>query len=629
MSYKKFIIALIEDDENHIFLIKKALQEFRSIFEVDTFYTAIEFLDKIENEPEKSYDACIIDYSLPKMNGLELLQKLNELNHDIPSVFVTNQEDRKIIQEALSSGAYDYVLKKEGFLSVLPLILLKIIDKHRVQTQKNEYLKNVQNLKEYFEHVINTIPSSIIGLTNEYKISYANLECQKLFFMDPSNLIGKEIIDLFTPDFIEQHDIINKIETIKNNSESITLNQVKFKNIRNEEKIIDIQIFKISTQLNVDLLLFIKDITRNIELEQKLFQTEKLASFGKLLTGITHELNNRISPVLAYSQLLISQSTNQRHKEWLSKIEDSAKSVKSIVESLLYFSGTAKQHNEDININKIIENTLSLFKYKFSSTNINIEKKLSKDIPPLKIDKNQINKVILNIISNSLEAMDDYNAGTLYINTSKINDFCEIIIKDTGAGIPEKNLNEIFDPFFTTKTSQHHVGLGLSTVYNIIQNYQGSIKVSSTVGKGTQLTITLPLTPQEKIEFIQAKPDKDKSLKVLIIDDDPILRDVMKDILEEICKVDIAENGEDAIEKIKISNYNAILTDIRMPNIDGPSLYYWIKKNHPGLEKRVVFTTGDTYDPETNEFLNSINNTYISKPFYINELKDIVKKALV
>ena len=629
MSYKKFIIALIEDDENHIFLIKKALQEFRSIFEVDTFFTAIDFLDKIKEYPDKIYDACIIDYSLPKMNGLELLQKLNELSYEIPSVFVTNQENRQIIQEALSSGAYDYVLKKEGFLSVLPLILLKIIDKHRVQIQKNEYLKNVQNLKEYFEHVINTIPSCIIGLTNEYKISYANLECQKLFFMDPSNLIDKEIIDLFNPDFIEKNNIIQKIESIKNNSESITLTQVKFKNIRNEEKIIDIQIFRISTQLNVDLLLFIKDITRNIELEQKLFQTEKLASFGKLLTGITHELNNRISPVLAYSQLLISQSTNQRHKEWLSKIEDSAKSVKSIVESLLYFSGTAKQHNEDININEIIENTLSLFQYKFKSTNISIEKNLNQDISPLKADKNQINKVILNIISNSLEAMDGHNIGTLYISTNEIDDQCEILIKDTGIGIPENNLNEIFDPFFTTKTSQHNVGLGLSTVYNIVQNYQGSIKVSSTQGEGTQLTITLPLKLQGITEFIQEKPDKDKSLKVLIIDDDPILRDVMKDILEEICKVDIAENGEDAIEKIKIANYNAILTDIRMPNIDGPSLYYWIKKNHPGLEKRVVFTTGDTYDPETNEFLNSINNDYISKPFYINELKDIVKKALV
>ncbi|MCD6460931.1 response regulator [bacterium] len=629
MSYKKFIIALIEDDENHIFLIKKAIQEFRSIFEVDTFHTAHEFLSNIEKKTDKIYDACIIDYSLPKMNGLELLKKLNDLTYNAPAVFVTNYEDRKIIQEALSAGAYDYILKKEGFLSVLPLILLKIIDKHRVQKQKQEYLKNVKNLKEYFEYVINTIPSCIIGLTNEYKISYANLECQKLFFMDPSNLIDKEIIDIFAPDFIETHKIMEKVEGIKNNNDSITLTQVKFKNIKNEEKIIDIQIFKISTALNVDILFFIKDITRNIELEQKLSQTEKLASFGKLLTGITHELNNRISPVLAYSQLLLSQSTNRRHKDWLSKIENSAKSVKSIVESLLYFSGTAKQHNEDININKIIDNTLSLFRYKFKSSNIHIEKNLKKDIPPLKADKNQINKVILNIISNSLEAMDDYHGGTLYISTNEFDDLCEIVIKDTGIGIPEKNLNKIFDPFFTTKTDQHNVGLGLSTVYNIVQNYKGTITVSSTQNEGTQLTITLPIIAQKTAEFIHKKPIRDKSLKVLIIDDDPILRDVMKDILEEICKVDIAENGKDAIEKIKISNYNAILTDIRMPNIDGPSLYRWIKKNHPGLEQKIVFTTGDTYDPKTNEFLNSINNNYISKPFYINKLKDIIKKVLI
>ncbi|MDX9703502.1 MAG: response regulator [Candidatus Auribacterota bacterium] len=628
MSDQKFRISLIEDDENHTFLIKKALLEFKSVFEVDSFFSGQELFDQLTCKDAKNYDAYIIDYSLPKMNGLEVLKKLNSGGDEHPSIFVTNREDERVIHEALESGAYDYVLKKEGFLSVLPLVLLKAIDQYRLNKHRAEYVKNIKNLKEYFESVINTIPSAIIGLNTRKEVSYANLECQHLFFVEPSNLIGKQLSDIFPPDFIHENNLDELIDSLFYQHKPTILQQVRFTNNRNEKKILDIQIYQISTELKVDILIIIRDITRNIELEQKLFQTEKLAAFGKLLTGITHELNNRISPVLAYAQLLIAQEKNPRNQKWLKSIEDSARGVKSIVESLLYFSGSSTQHFEQVDIIALLENTLSLFLYKFKSKNIEIIRDYKENIPSLMLDKKQISKVFLNIITNSYEAMEE-RGGTLSFIVDYSNSACEVIIKDSGCGIPEQYLNEIFDPFFTTKTEKNNVGLGLSTSYNILQKHNGSIHISSEPGNGTVVILTFPL--KEPVFFDTGFEDisQKKQSRVLIIDDDPVLRDVMNDILSDMCEIDIASDGSEAMTKISSNEYNAILTDIRMPGIDGPTLYRWIRDNYPGLENRVVFTTGDTYDPDTTKFLDSVKNPYVSKPFYIDDLKKIIQSVLV
>jgi len=625
---KKFKIALVEDDENHIFLIKTTLCEFKSVFEVDSFISGADLFDNL-NRNNVRYDAIIVDYTLPKMSGLDILKKLNDQGYDVPIVFVTNREDEEIVHEALQYGAYDYVLKKDGFLTILPIILLKSIDKYHSQKQKAEFLQNLQNLKEYFENIINTLPYTVIGLNSDLEISYVSTECQSLFYMDPSDIIGSKIIDFFDPHFLEDTKLISHIKQIMEKGNPVNLSRIKFIDSKRDKKVLNIQIFKMSSEVESNIIMVINDITRHVELELKLIQNEKLASFGKLLTGITHELNNRISPILAYAQLLIAREMNPKSLKWLTCIEESAQSVKSIVDSLLYFSSSSPQQNkEKVDINQMMENTISLLKYKFQSKNIKIVKEFKTNIPELNVDKKQISKVFLNLLTNSYEAME-HRGGELIISTDCEDAHCRIMIKDTGIGIPDDILNDIFDPFFTTKSEKNNVGLGLSIVYNLLQNHKGTIQISSHEQKGTTVTITLPVEKDQSKTFISDIGETSKGSRILIIDDDEYLRDVMKDILEEFYEVDIAESGDQAITKITSSNeYNVILTDIRMPGIDGPTLYSWVKNHYPGLEKRMIFTTGDTYDPETNKFLDSIGNIYISKPFYVDDLRKVVKKML-
>ncbi len=630
MVEDKIKISLVEDNEEHVFFIKKALSEFKSIFDIESFSSGHDLFNHLDKDEDTlGYDAMIVDYTLPKMNGIQVLKKLHSRGYNIPTIFVTNREDERLAHDALSLGADDYLLKKEGYLSILPLVLLKAVEKYRYQKQRTKFLESIKKLKEYFEKVINTIPFTVIGLNYKREVSYANSECKKLFFMDPCEIIGNNIIDLFEPSFLQETRLVDHIDKLLDNNQPITLRKVDFLNSRREKKILEIQLFRISTETGQEILLFINDITRNIELEQKLFQAEKLSSFGNLLTGLTHELNNRVSPILAYSQLLISTTNNDKDLERLRNIEQSAESIKSLVESLLYFSPDKGQQNlENISLKELSDNVLSLLRYKFNTKNISISSHFKENTPDINGDKKQLSRVLLNILNNSYEAMEQ-NGGNLSISSGFDNRTCQIIIEDTGTGISTDNLPKILDPFFTTKTDKNNVGLGLSIAYNLLQNHQGSIDISSEERSGTTVTITLPITLDTPVYDVPIKKDtQHKTATILIIDDDEILRDVMKDILEELYHVETAVNGNQAIDKITLKDYSVILTDLRMPGIDGQKLYKWIKENRPGLETKVVFTTGDTYDPEINSFIKSTGNNIITKPFYIDDLKNVIESVL-
>ncbi len=629
MRDNKFLVALVEDDADQAYLVERTLTNWMSMYQTESFSTGEDFFAALHGHFD-DYDAVVVDYMLPKMNGLEILKRLHELGFDKPIIFLTVLNDKDIIHEALKYGACDYVMKTEGYLNTLPVIIFKSIDRYRCQQHKEAVQGKVQKLKEFYEQILNTIPFAIVGINSKFEISYANLQSQDIFFMDPSDLIDKNILELFDPEFVSDAGLIDHIKKVKKGGQPVYLQRMKFINSKHQKKFLDIDVFEQSTDFGDNILLLINDVTRNVELEHKLVQTEKLASLGKLLTGITHELNNRMGPILSYAQLLMSRQQDKRSMKWLESIEESAQGVKTIVESLIYFSSsTTHQNKERVHINELIENTLTLVKYKLHSKNISIRQSLAKDIPEVLIDCKQISKVLLNIVTNSYEAMRT-QGGELTVSSDFTGHHCRITIEDTGEGIREEIMNDIFDPFFTTKTDKKNAGLGLSIAYNLLQNHNGAIQISSQPGKGTTVKITLPYEniAQKDANQDNEPQEKNKLSNVLIIEDDEILRDVMKDILEDMYQVDTAENGDKARIHLETKNYNAILTDIRMPGMDGPTLYHWVKQNHPGMEKRMIFTTGDTYDPDTNRFLDSIENNFISKPFNINDLRNLIKKVI-
>ncbi len=233
--------------------------------------------------------------------------------------------------------------------------------------------------------------------------------------------------------------------------------------------------------------------------QQKIMESERLATIGQLAAGVAHELNNPLGGILIYSHLLLENlDNNDPKRENLEKIVNQATRCKGIVKGLLDFSRQTEPKVELIDVNELLKAALSLVENQTLFQNIKISKDFTPSPPPVMVDGAQIQQVFINIILNAAEALE--GKGELRIQTGVSDDkhFLEIRFTDTGCGISEENIERLFEPFFTTKEVGHGIGLGLAISYGIIQRHKGTIEVKSQVGKGTTFTIRLPVAKEKK-----------------------------------------------------------------------------------------------------------------------------------
>jgi PAS domain S-box-containing protein len=240
-----------------------------------------------------------------------------------------------------------------------------------------------------------------------------------------------------------------------------------------------------------------KDITERKKLEYQIFQAEKLAAIGQLAAGMAHEVNNPLFVISGRLEVLLGQKRlASKVKESLETINAQADRIRKLVDRMLKFSRQAPPRLEAININDVIENVLPLLSYqKLTSAKVDIEKDLEKGLPLIKGDLSQLQEVFVNLFINAYQSMAE--GGKLTIKTSNFeNSYAQILISDTGCGIPQQSLKNLFMPFFSTK--KEGTGLGLSICYNIIKSHNGSIDIETQVNKGTTFIIKLPFAKLEK-----------------------------------------------------------------------------------------------------------------------------------
>lgn len=232
--------------------------------------------------------------------------------------------------------------------------------------------------------------------------------------------------------------------------------------------------------------------------EKRIERTEKLAVLGRLASGIAHEINNPLTGVLAFTDILLETLSGTEHEADLKVIKSETLRCREIVRGMLDFARETQLEMVRTNLNKIINAVLQVLRNHVSFQNIGIERKLDPDLPDIYVDINQIKSVINNLAVNAADAMP--NGGSLTITTSTTPDrkYVHLRITDTGVGISEENLLKVFDPFFTTKEIGKGTGLGLSVTYGIIKRHNGLINIKSQVGVGTRIDVHLPVNPEEK-----------------------------------------------------------------------------------------------------------------------------------
>jgi two-component system, NtrC family, sensor kinase len=385
-----------------------------------------------------------------------------------------------------------------------------------------------------------------------------------------------------------------------------------------------------------------KDISNEKQLQQQLIQSEKLSAIGELISGIAHELNNPLTGVMGYSQLLqLRKDLDDRAKENLFKINNLALRCQKIVQNLLSFARKQKPERTLSDINDILENTVELRGYEFQVNNIEINRELDRSLPKTIADAHQLQQVFLNVLTNAEQAMLEVHGKghlTIRTKTNAQKSHITVEIDDDGPGIPESHLTRIFDPFFTTKEVGKGTGLGLSLSYGMIKEHGGNIYARSRLGEGSTFVIELPIISRLETENGSAPALMPQSLQfenlvrdkhILVVDDEKYILDFFVEVFQAFpMKVDTASDGRAAMQKMQVFDYDLIITDFKMPQMSGRELFNWITQNKPQMSNRIIFVTGDTVSLETRSFFEDNNSRYLAKPFKIEEVKEVIQQTL-
>jgi len=377
---------------------------------------------------------------------------------------------------------------------------------------------------------------------------------------------------------------------------------------------------------NLDLQ---NEIAEREQAEQELIRTQRLRAVGELAAGVSHNLNNIITGIWGPAQILLRSTRDPHLLRQTELINTFAERAADLVARLHQTTRmTEDTELQIINVNDIvheaIETTRPRWKDEPESRNItnHITTTLS-DAPMIRGAASDLYDALVNLIFNAIDAMPQ--GGELSLATQIIDQTVQITVTDTGDGMDDETRQKVFEPFFTTKTDVGR-GLGLSTVYNTITRWHGHLAVNSTLGQGTTFMITLPLCtekPEPQKPVVSTSPGKRGH--ILIVDDEPAITEILLAVFQDEHDVDIAENGNKALEHMKTNTYDVALLDLGMPGMSGDVLAGELKKINPHLS--IILTTGwklDDDDPRLAEF-----DFWIQKPFRgFDQIRNLVQQGI-
>jgi PAS domain S-box-containing protein len=369
---------------------------------------------------------------------------------------------------------------------------------------------------------------------------------------------------------------------------------------------------------------FAVDITERKRIEAELdrqsallHQNEKLSALGSLLAGVAHELNNPLSLVVGYAGLLEEMAPDDATRERAIKVRIAADRCARIVRTFLAMARNKPRAPGPVVLNEVVEAALDIVAYGLRTADIEVERRLAPDLPLVRGDADQLHQVLANLLVNAQQALQTVPPPRrLRAATGTDGEAVWVAVTDNGPGIPAGIVNRIFDPFFTTKPQGVGTGVGLSVSHGIVAAHGGQILVESEPGAGSTFTVRLPRARAERPDEVSADPPRaHRRARILVVDDEPDIGRLLTDILEgDGHEAACASSGREALDWLSGREVDLIISDLRMPDMDGPGLYRALAERRPELLTRLVFITGDTLAADITGFLSETGANVIEKP---------------
>jgi two-component system NtrC family sensor kinase len=381
----------------------------------------------------------------------------------------------------LSSDDLELLSTIAGYLAIA-------IENARLYQSLEQKAQQVERLKDFSENIIESLKIGVVTTDLEERIESLNPQIEELLAVPRSEALGHKLQGLLPP------DLAIEVAARANADHVAGIYKFRMKTRSGRELVVNASVAPLLSKEGalIGRLILIDDITQRVRMEEQMLQNEKLTSLGLLAAGVAHEVNTPLAVISNYIQMLAKQiPADDPKQKTIERIVKQTFRASEIVNNLLNFSRTGSAETVEVDLNNVLEETLTLVQHPFKATQVTVLKNYTAELPPVLGSVTRLQQVFLNLFLNARDAMPA--GGMLEVRTGAYNGSVEVEVTDTGSGIAPEHLHRIFDPFFTTKATGKGTGLGLSVSYGIIKEHAGKVDVKSTPGKGTSFRLEFPV----------------------------------------------------------------------------------------------------------------------------------------
>lgn len=617
--------------------------------------TAPDGLSALEIFKTYTPDVIFIDMVMPNISG----DKLCRIIHSMPQmkdvyliIISAIVAEEKIDITELGANAYiakgPFNKMSEHVLDVLDRLdkkapndaAQKIIGLEDVYAR--EITKELLSSKRHSEAILDNISEGVLELTIEGKIIYANPATISLIGIPEEKLLGSNFTALF--DDFHQFRVKELLDLIDDGPQKIPEDLP----VILKGKQVSLNILPINDEGHKSVIVIFSDISKRKQIEAKLQRAQKMEAIGNLAGGVAHDLNNVLSGLVSYPELILMDlSEDHPLRKPLLIIQSSGEKAAAIVQDLLTLARRGIAVSEVVNLNNVIFEYLTSHEYdrlRLFHPEIEVETNVEQDLLNIAGSPVHLYKTVMNLFSNAAEAMS--NGGTIFISTENrcldkpINgydnvtegEYVVLSVSDTGIGMSPNDIERIFEPFYTKKVmGKSGTGLGMTVVWGTVKDHTGYIDVQSKEGEGSKFTLYFPVTRKKRAKDKSLLPIEEymgKGESVLVVDDVEAQREIATGMLRKLgYSVTSVSNGEEAVEYRKNNSADLIVLDMIMdPGINGRETYERIINLHPNQKAIIASGFSETDDVKATQELGA--GQYIKKPYTLEEIGIAVRDEL-
>lgn len=650
-------ILIVEDDSGIQELIKEVFLEKGWV--LGQAHRGSEALELLERE---LWDLVLLDFSLPDLNGFEVISQAKEGGFMPPFLMTTGAGDERLAVDSMLRGAKDYIVKDSQFLERVPLVVERVLLELSVEKRLAVFEETIRK-SELKHRMITENINDVIWILDlkTIQFTYVSPSVVKLRGYTAEEILQQSFEESLSPESYQQISVLLPAR-LKEYHENKKLTHAHIDRIDQPHKNGTLVHTEAVTTFvedengePIEILGVSRDIGERLEMERRLLQSQKLESLGLLAGGVAHDFNNLLAAMMGNLDLaqlkLPPDSPARYHLELSSK---AALKASDLIRQMLVYSGQGTMVMRAIDLTRLVQENIDILQVLLKK-GVTLKTDLDSSLPRIHGDQGQLQQLIMNLLTNASEAMGNTH-GEILIRTGleelsretlanlregqncSVGPHVFLEVADSGCGMTEESRAKIFDPFFTTKVMGR--GLGMAAILGIVRGHDGGVLLESEVNKGTRFRMYFPLLEDElkkRSALVELSigpsvagvcPDPELvGVEILVVDDEQFVREVSAAMLEELGYLPVmAASGKEALELIDANplRFGYILLDLTMPNMDGVEVLQALRARKCG--SCIILTSGYTQQKVRLTVEEGLYAGFLQKPFGVEQLKELLIK---